>query len=200
MTDLNDKRRNFDADRNSNILTKSDEELFESVGTTTISMACPQDKVGPLIGKKGVVVQEIMKKSSCRIYVDQNFPDGVPRQIQMTGHPRDLSIALTLCMLVMDQGPGIISPLLPPSKETMPLEEGVITESDFICPSAKVGALIGPKGNNVHEIYKRTACKIQVHQEGLPDTADRRVSFTGTPEQIQEAKALCNALLKDAGN
>ena len=55
-------------------------------------------------------------------------------------------------------------------------------------------------GNNVHEIYKRTACKIQVHQEGLPDTADRRVSFTGTPEQIQEAKALCNALLKDAGN
>lgn len=55
-------------------------------------------------------------------------------------------------------------------------------------------------GNNVHEIYKRTACKIQVHQEGLPDTADRRVSFTGTPEQILEAKSLCNALLKDAGN
>lgn len=82
MTDLSEKKRNFE---NSNILTKSDEELFESVGNTTISMTCPQEKVGPLIGKKGVVVQEIMKKSSCRIYVDQNFPDGVPRQIQMTG-------------------------------------------------------------------------------------------------------------------
>ncbi|RYG96607.1 hypothetical protein EON65_54145 [archaeon] len=85
MTDLNDKKRNFESERSSNILTKSDEELFESVGNTTISMSCPQEKVGPLIGKKGVVVQEIMKKSSCRIYVDQNFPDGVPRQIQMTG-------------------------------------------------------------------------------------------------------------------
>lgn len=189
-----EKKQLTDEMRAISILSKSEEDIFNNVSITTISMSCPPDKVGPLIGKKGIVVQEIMRKSSCRIFVDQNFPEGHPRQVQLTGHPKDLGMAIALIALVMEHGPSIISPTPASSRENVvdPMET---TDSDFLCPAAKVGALIGSKGSHVLEIYRRTGCKIQVIQEGVPDGVDRRVSFTGNIQQIGEAKNLVNALL-----
>lgn len=195
MNDPFEKKQLTDEMRAISILSKTEEEIFNNVSVTTISMSCPPDKVGPLIGKRGIVVQEIMRKSSCRIFVDQNFPEGHPRQVQLTGHPKDLGMAIALIALVMEHGPSIISPAPANNREgnePNPLE---ITDSDFSCPAAKVGALIGSKGSHVLEIYRRTGCKIQVIQEGVPDGVDRRVSFIGTLQQINEAKNLVNMIL-----
>lgn len=188
------RRHGSDDGRPISFMARSEEEIFNNVSPTTVSMPCPPEKVGPLIGKKGVVVQEIMRRSSCRIYVDQNFPEGHPRQIQLTGHPKDLSIAIALVMLVMEHGPAIISPVQMPRQE--PFDHFTEpADTDFLCPPSKVGALIGPKGSNVHEIHRRTGCRVQVLQDGCPDGVDRRVSFSGNPQQIAEAKALAAALI-----
>jgi hypothetical protein len=46
---------------------------------------CPQDKVGSLIGTRGAVIQDMQTRCGCKIYIDQNFPDGVPRKVILTG-------------------------------------------------------------------------------------------------------------------
>lgn len=197
LSELNvaEKRQSTDDSRTMTILNRPEQEIFGSVSATTVSMGCPPEKVGPLIGRKGIVVQEIMRRSTCRIYVDQNYPEGHPRQIQITGHPKDLGIAIALVSLVMEHGPSIISPVVPQPRETPAPDSADITDSEFICPQAKVGALIGSKGSNVHEIFNRTGCRVQVLQDGVPDGMDRKVSFTGTPQQIQEAKVLVTQLI-----
>ena len=39
----------------------------------TVNMSCPQVKVGELIGKRGIIVQEIMKRSGCKVYVGRQL-------------------------------------------------------------------------------------------------------------------------------
>eukprot|EP01039_Chlorochromonas_danica_P008225 gene8225-9072_t len=200
MEDLSDRRMLHEkrslGEEMKTISMMSEEEIFHHVSPVTVSMSCPPEKVGPLIGKKGVVVQEIMKRSSCRVYVDQNYPEGHPRVVQITGHPRELSLAVALIALVMERGPSIISPAPLLSREGSAQESSLeVTDNDFLCPPAKVGVLIGPKGVNVQDIFRRTGCRIQVLQDGVPDGVDRRVCFTGLPQQILAAKAMASHLL-----
>jgi polyribonucleotide nucleotidyltransferase len=76
-----DIRRNVAEDgRSMSVINRSEDDIFANAPSTTVTMACPAEKVGPLIGKKGIVVQEIMRRSLCRIYVNQNYPEGHPRQ------------------------------------------------------------------------------------------------------------------------
>lgn len=185
--------RHVEDDRSSSIVNRTEDEIFASAPSTTVTMACPPEKVGPLIGKKGVVVQEIMRRSVCRIYVDQNYPEGHPRQIQITGQPKNLGLAIALVTLVMEHGPSIISPSHNNSDAN---QEAPDVSSAYIqCPALKVGALIGSKGSNVYEIYQRTGCKVQVLQETSSDGSDKRVLLTGNPQQIEEAKALITQLI-----
>lgn len=200
MEDLSDRRMLHEkrslGEEMKTISMMSEEEIFHQVSPLTVSMSCPPEKVGPLIGKKGVVVQEIMKRSSCRVYVDQNYPEGHPRVVQITGHPRELSLAIALIALVMERGPSIISPTPMLSREGSGQDSNLeIADNDFLCPPAKVGVLIGPKGVNVQDIFRRTGCRIQVLQDGVPDGVDRRVCFTGLPQQINAAKAMATHLL-----
>lgn len=171
------------------------EEDVEISNPITVNMACPQAKVGTLIGKKGVIVQEIMKRSGCKIHVDQLYPEGHPRQIQLTGNPKGLSIAMALVSQVMEHGPSII---LPPPKNLV--REVLNTGEDFLCPHQKVGTVIGHKGSNVNEILRRTGCKIQVIQEGVPDGVDRKVTFSGNPQQVAAAKILVTNIIKQGAS
>lgn len=178
---------------NDSILDWSDATLLSKIGSTTVSMPCPPEKVGPIIGKKGIVVQEIMRRSSCRIFVDQNFPEGQSRQIQITGHPSEIAIAIALILLVLEHGPSIVSPAMQKSWEDPELAENA--DSNIMCPVDKVGRLIGPKGNNIHEIYRRTGCRVQVCQDSAEDDTVRKVMFFGTPQQMDEAKALVSLII-----
>lgn len=184
----------MDDGRSMSVINRSEEDIFASAPSTTVTMSCPPEKVGPLIGKKGIVVQEIMRRSLCRIYVDQNYPEGHPRQIQITGHPKNLGLGIALVTLVMEHGPSIISPSQGQGGESS-RDAPETTSAEFLCPSAKVGALIGSKGSNVYEINQRTGCRVQVLQETTLDGNDKKVLLTGNPQQIEEAKALITQLI-----
>lgn len=170
-----------------------DGELPSTQKPITVNMACPAVKVGSLIGKRGMVVQEIMKRSNCKIRVDQNYPDGHDRQVVLTGLPAALTVAMSLVSAVLENGPSVVSPV-DNIKDANFTEE---IEDDLTLPHAKVGTVIGHKGSNVQEIYRRTGCRIQVLQEGVADGVDRKILFQGTPEQISDAKKLVQQLMNE---
>lgn len=66
-----DIRRSVAEDgRSMSVINRSEDDIFANAPSTSVAMACPAEKVGPLIGKKGIVVHEIMRRSLCIIYVD----------------------------------------------------------------------------------------------------------------------------------
>ena len=162
-------------------------------------MSCPYNKVGELIGKRGIIVQEIMKRSGCKVYVDQNFPEKTPRQIQLTGSPKALSLAMSLVSQVIEMGPSIIIPSADNyMKATDPkYGQGTDVSDDMLIPHSKVGTVIGFKGTNVNEIMRRSGCRVQVLQDNVPDGMDRKVLFAGTPQQIVYAKSLVASVVSE---
>lgn len=174
-----------------------------NVPPITVHMACPQPKVGPLIGRKGAVIQEIMRQSGCKIQIDQNFPEGIPRQIQLTGTPKALSLAMQLVSQVLenlDANGNSSSTNYAPFMPHLSQPAGTHSEEDFFIPQDKVGSVIGQKGANINEIMKRTGCRIQIIQDGVPDGFDRNIQFTGTPEQIAEAKIMITTIINDGAS
>ena len=98
---------------------------------------------------------------------------------------------------VIEDGPGLFSPNHTPAPQA-PLAEGQINDQDDItCPQEKVSQLIGAKGATINEVMRRTGCKIQVIQDGVPDGVDRKVSFTGTPAQVEAAKPIVLNIIEE---
>ena len=126
-----------------NSLAHTGSSSTDGSAVVTINMTCPQEKVPALIGPKGVTVQSIIKQSGCnKIYVDQDYPEGVPRQVVITGKPQSVSIASSLITQLLSEG-SLIMPgqqqdnaVLGPNEELPPI----------YCPHNKVASLIGPQG------------------------------------------------------
>jgi far upstream element-binding protein len=156
--------------------------------TITEEMSCPAEKVGLVIGSKGVIIQEIMRRSYCKITVNQNFPDGEPRVVNITGKAPQIEIAKTLVSLVIANGPSALSQ----SHLGVTPSSNITEEMD--CPQEKVGIVIGAKGVIVQDIMRRCGCKITINQD-FPDGQPRRVVFTGSPQQVEMGKSLVNAVI-----
>ena len=70
----------------------------------------PHAKVGTVIGFKGTNVNEIMRRSGCRVQVLQdNIPDGVDRKVLFAGTPQQIMVAKTLVAAVVADGPGALN-------------------------------------------------------------------------------------------
>lgn len=57
----------------------------EGTGQLSEVMPCPQAAVGRVIGRSGETIRNLQVQTGCRIQIDQNFPEGQPRQITITG-------------------------------------------------------------------------------------------------------------------
>ena len=72
-----------------------------------VSIDCPQALVGRVIGSSGAVVKELQARSGAKIQIEQDFPDGVPRKIQISGSHVAVNIATQLVAYVMENGPAL---------------------------------------------------------------------------------------------
>ena len=57
---------------------------------------CPPGLVGRVIGKGGETIKGLQAQSGAHITIDQNFPDGVPRKISISGPAGCVEIATKL--------------------------------------------------------------------------------------------------------
>jgi far upstream element-binding protein len=72
-----------------------------------VTMDCPQALVGRVIGSAGATIKELQARSGARIQIDQSFPDGVPRKINISGSQTAVTLATQLVSYVMENGPAL---------------------------------------------------------------------------------------------
>lgn len=159
----------------------------------TEEMDCPQAKVGTVIGARGIIVQEIMRRSGCKIVVNQDgFPDGVPRRVVFTGLPSQIQVGKQLVAAVIAEGPSAI--------QTAGVGDGsdgaALQISEMDCPPEKVGIVIGSRGVIIQDIMRKSGCKIVVNQH-VPAGSPCIVQITGKAFQIAEAKRLVTAVIEN---
>ena len=65
-------------------------------------------------------------------------------------------------------------------------------------PNEFAGAIIGPKGSKIAQIRDQSGANVTI-DKGLPNSTDRVITITGTPEQIQNAQYLLQLTVKNSG-
>lgn len=101
---------------------------------TDVTIDCPKDLVGRVIGTRGETIKDLQSKTGCSIQIDQNFPDGVPRKITIKGPATKLEAARQMVLSVMDNGPSASMPSLP----ALPVGPTVVPP---VVPGAAVAAV-----------------------------------------------------------
>lgn len=176
------------------------------------SVDCPQNLVGRVIGAGGATIKDIQQKSGAKIQVDQNFPDGVPRKVLISGTDAAVETAINLVRYIMENGPSS-TPSVPSTPhypgysaspvsgysapmsmgQSTPLPNGLFLRV-FDVPKAVVGRVIGKKGENVLAIGRKSGCKIQIEQN-VPEGQPCKAQITGPPTGIPMAEQLIQEII-----
>jgi rRNA processing protein Krr1/Pno1 len=170
--------------------TKSNTYASANVPTGPITMMyIAPDKVGHIIGSKGMIIQELQTRSGCRMTLNQDFPAGVNRTLEFLGTPDQIAKAVSLVNLILTIGPTAIHPN---NQEG----GGMVVSHEINCPQSVVGRVIGTAGATIKELQTRTGAKIQVNQD-FPDGVDRKVVVTGTQQAVVMASQLIQHVIQN---
>ena len=75
-------------------------------GEVMETLDCPQGIVGRVIGRRGETIKALQSASGAKIVVEQNFPDGVPRQVKISGKPDIVGLAAKMVAELISGEPG----------------------------------------------------------------------------------------------
>ena len=105
------KHANSDASASMSTSSQLAELPTSVMEPVTVTMECPGEKVGAIIGKKGANVNEIMKRSGCRVVVDNSdLRDGLPKRVILHGPPDRLAVAMALVSVIIKDGANALFP------------------------------------------------------------------------------------------
>jgi far upstream element-binding protein len=65
-----------------------------------------QGIVGRIIGRGGETIRALQQASEAHIVVNQNFPDGEPRQVNISGRPEAVERAVNMVQELISGEPG----------------------------------------------------------------------------------------------
>lgn len=153
----------------------------------TIYMQCPHDKVSIVIGAKGAIVQDIMRRSGCRISIHPDAPHGEPKTVSITGKGANVELAKSLISTVIERGPTALVQVISELHNSTSLE--------IDCPQDKIGCVIGARGSVVQDIMRKSGCKIVVKPNFLPGEP-RKIILAGTNGQIARGRKLVNLVIE----
>lgn len=161
------------------------------VELTECIVECPHARVASVIGSKGTIIQDMMRRTSCKITVrQQDVPDGEPRQVVINGLPSGVAAAKELLLATIERGPSAIQQSFFSSLAAAQPMETLTMQ----CPADMVRHVIGPKGVMIQEIKQRSGCKITIQQD-MSAKEPRLVHLVGRKQQVLEAKALVSSVI-----
>ena len=67
---------------------------------------CPQGIVGRVIGRGGETIRALQQASNAHIVVDQNYPEGQPRKVKVSGNREAVSTAVKMVTELIQGEPG----------------------------------------------------------------------------------------------
>lgn len=144
-------------------------------GQELLVLEITPDKVGQIIGSKGMIIQEIQSRSGAKAYVNQDFPEGVNRQVNITGTSEQVRAAADLINLIITQGPTAI--------HVNSMAGGPTVTQIIECTQPQVGKIIGTGGAVIKELQSKSGARIQIDQD-FPPEVPRKINVTGTAAAV----------------
>lgn len=150
-------------------------DLSDPASATTATVDCPPSFVGRVIGKGGETIKGLQAQSGAHITIDQNFPEGVPRKISISGPSGCVTIAVRLIeeLLTGNGGRAFGGGGVGPGQ----------ARREVRCPKEMVGRVIGRGGETVKGLQATTGARIQIDQTSTPCV----VTITGNPRCVEAA-------------
>mmetsp|Transcript_9777 Transcript_9777/g.27651 ORF Transcript_9777/g.27651 Transcript_9777/m.27651 type:complete len:416 (-) Transcript_9777:1065-2312(-) len=156
----------------------------EGAGQISQVIDCPQPAVGRVIGKGGETIKLLQMQSGCRIQIDQNFPEGMPRKITITGMPAQMS-----------QGVHLVKQKIADSGAV-----GEVSHTQILdCPRNVVGRVIGRGGETINDFQRRSGARIQIDQN-VPEGMPCKVTIEGNAQTVDMAVRLINDVMTHGPN
>ncbi|KAM9088622.1 poly(rC)-binding protein 3 isoform X7 [Balaenoptera acutorostrata] len=156
--------------------------------TLTIRLLMHGKEVGSIIGKKGETVKKMREESGARINISEgNCPE---RIVTITG-PTD-AIFKAFAMIAYKFEEDIINCM-----SNSPATSKPPVTLRLVVPASQCGSLIGKGGSKIKEIRESTGAQVQVAGDMLPNSTERAVTISGTPDAIiQCVKQICVVMLE----
>ena len=151
----------------------ADPASVDPASAATATVDCPPGFVGRVIGKGGETIKGLQAQSGAHITIDQNFPEGVPRKIFISGSRGCVSIAARLVEELLRGVSGPLGGGVGPGQ----------AQSSVRCPKEMVGRVIGRGGETVKGLQAATGARIQIDQSAAPCV----VTITGNPRCVDAA-------------
>uniref|UniRef100_A0A8C4SW17 Poly(rC) binding protein 3 n=1 Tax=Erpetoichthys calabaricus TaxID=27687 RepID=A0A8C4SW17_ERPCA len=137
---------------------------------------------------KGETVKKMREESGARINISEgNCPE---RIVTITG-PTD-AIFKAFAMIAYKFEEDIIN-----SMSNSPATSKPPVTLRLVVPASQCGSLIGKGGSKIKEIRESTGAQVQVAGDMLPNSTERAVTISGTPDAIiQCVKQICVVMLE----
>ena len=117
-----------------------------------------------------------MRRSGCKIVINQDFPPGEPHKVIYLGEPEHIENARALIEAVLAHGPAIVTD---PNGATSPI---VVEEMDIY--QSQTGKILGPQGSTIKEIQVRCGVKMSIQVSAGAQAGDHmainKLRLTGT--------------------
>ncbi|XP_043546010.1 poly(rC)-binding protein 3 isoform X3 [Chiloscyllium plagiosum] len=171
-------------------MNKSDSKVAEGGLNImlTIRLLMHGKEVGSIIGKKGETVKKMREESCARINISEG---SCPERIVTITGPTD-AIFMAFSMIAHKFEEDINSSM---TNSTVTSKPPVTLR--LVVPASQCGSLIGKGGSKIKEIRENTGAQVQVAGDMLPNSTERAVTISGTPDAIiQCVKQICVVMLE----
>jgi len=161
--------------------------MEQASGMASIMIQCPQSMVGKIIGRSGATIQGLQDQTGAKIQIDQQKPEGVPRDIAISGSAASVEMAKGLIDgLLASEGPGM-APVAGAAA-------GVASETMEL-PPTMVGRVIGRGGETIKGLQQQSGAHITIDQN-FPDGVNRKVTVSGTADAVPRAIQMIRSLIE----
>ena len=140
----------------------------------SIDVSIPKKHIGYVIGRGGDTIKEIQRRTNTRIHFKDELETDSIRVCTIQGQPDEAQLAEILIHQTIANQPRVENLVL-------------------MVPSKAMGAIIGRNGDNIRGMQSYSKCKIEV--ERSHNDGPKKVTLTGTGEQIAVAKELIDEKL-----
>jgi transcription antitermination factor NusA-like protein len=150
-------------------------------------------QVGGIIGKSGANVKRVRDDSGAFVSILKSDYRNVQERIMvLKGTPAQIAKA----------GKMLGELLIESSAQKEKRDGSSATSNDtavikFLVHKSAVGAVIGKAGANIKETQTETGARIQVSNEPLPQSTEKTVTLTGTPDALHSATLRIITQLRD---
>ncbi|XP_069500126.1 poly(rC)-binding protein 4 isoform X2 [Ambystoma mexicanum] len=146
--------------------------------TLTLRMLMLGKEVGSIIGKKGETIKGIREQSSARVSISEG--PSPSRITTITGPTDAVFEAVSMITFKLAEDVNRVN--------TNDLESVIPSATlRLVVRSSQCGSIIGKAGSRIKEIRESTGAQVQVAGEMLPNSTERSVTLTGTPEAVIES-------------